>query len=238
MNPVSINCDDEEELLVVEAKLAHTKVRFINGYGSQEKAPEDRRKSFYNQLDLEIKKSRLSGSLICVEMDSNAKLGPLIIPGDPKEQSKNGKLLEKVVVEKDLIVVNSTEICSGIITRHRKTINSIEESVIDHFIVCKDFFKQVISMKIDEAEKYSLTKFTNRTGNILCTKESDHRTLILEIRFNWDSLNDKKDERIEIFNYKNNEDFATFKSITENNEELDACFDEANEDIEKSSQRW
>ena len=238
LKPVSINCDDEEELLVVEAKLAHTKVRFINGYGPQEKAAEDTRKSFYNQLDLEIKKSRLSGSLICIEMDSNAKLGPVIIPGDPKEQSENGKLLEKVVVENDLIVVNSTELCSGLITRHRKTINSIEESVLDHFIVCKDFFKQVISLKIDEAGKYSLTKFTNRAGNILCTKESDHRTLILEISFRWDPLNDKKDDRIEIFNFKNDEDFATFKSLTENNEELDVCFNEANEDIEKSSQRW
>ena len=238
LNPISINCDNEEELLVVEAKLANNKVRFINGYGPQEKAAEDFRKSFYNQLDLEIKKSRLSGSLICIEMDSNAKLGPMIIPGDPKEQTENGKLLEKVVADNDLIVVNSTELCRGVITRHRKTINNIEESAIDHFIVCKDFFKRVISMTIDEAGKYSLTKFTNRSGNIICNKESDHRTLILEISFRWDSSNDKKDDRIEIFNYKNNEDFAIFQSITEKNQELDVCFDETNEDIEKSSQRW
>ena len=82
-------------------------------------------------------------------MDSNAKLGPKIIPNDPKEQSENGKLLEKVIAENDLVVVNGTELCNGVITRHRKTMNSLEESAIDHFIVCKDFFKHVINMIID-----------------------------------------------------------------------------------------
>ena len=237
LKPVSINTDDEEELLVVEANIYETKVRFINGYGPQEKAPDESRKSFYNQLDLEIKKSKLAGSLICIEMDSNAKLGPRVIPGDPKEQSENGKLLEKVIVENDLIVVNSTELCSGTITRFRETINSIEQSVLDHFIVCRDFFKLVRNMIVDEAGKYSLTKYTNKTGNTMVTKESDHRTLILEIDYTW-TYNGKKNERIEVYNYKNDNDFLKFKTITEDNDELKHCFDDPNEDAEVSSLRW
>ena len=74
---------------------------------------------FNNQLDLEIKISKLAGSQIRVEMDFNAKLGPKIITGDPKEQSENEKLLEKVIAENDLVVVNGTELCNGVITRHR-----------------------------------------------------------------------------------------------------------------------
>ena len=239
LKPISVSSDDqEEELLVVEAKISETKVRFINGYGPQEKAPENSRKSFYNQLDLEIKKAKFSGSLICIEMDSNAKLGSKIIPGDPKEKSENGKLLEKIVNENDLIVVNGTELCNGTITRHRETINNIEESIIDHFIVCKDFFKLVVNMTVDEAGKYSLTKFTNKTGDKICVKESDHRTLILEIKYTWNSSSYKKDERREIFNYKNTEDFKTFQSISEDNQHLNHCFDNTNEDIEESSKRW
>ena len=239
LKPISVSSDDqEEELLVVEAKISETKVRFINGYGPQEKAPENSRKSFYNQLDLEIKKSKVAGSLICIEMDSNAKLGSNIIPGDPKEKSENGKLLEKIVNENDLIVVNGTELCNGTITRHRETINNIEESIIDHFIVCKDFFKLVVNMTVDEAGKYSLTKFTNKTGDKICVKESDHRTLILEIKYTWNSSSYKKDERREIFNYKNTEDFKTFQSISEDNQHLNHCFDNTNEDIEESSKRW
>ena len=239
LKPVSINNndDDDEELLVVEANISETKVRFINGYGPQEKAPEESRKSFFNQLDLEVKKSKVAGSLICIEMDSNAKLGPVIIPGDPKDQSENGKLLEKIIVENDLIVVNSTELCNGTITRYRETINSIEQSVLDHFIVCRDFFKLVINMTVDEAGKYILTKYTNKTGKTMVTKESDHRTLILEIDYKWAS-NDEKNERIEIFNYKNNEDFCFFQSLTKENDELEHCFDDPLEDIEVSSQRW
>ena len=30
----------------------------------------------------------MSGALICIEMDSNAKLGADIIPGDPKSKSE------------------------------------------------------------------------------------------------------------------------------------------------------
>ena len=46
-----------------------------------------------NRIDLEVKSAMLAGALICIEMDANSKLGPRIIKSDPKEQSKNGKLL-------------------------------------------------------------------------------------------------------------------------------------------------
>ena len=62
--------------------------------------------------------------------------------------------------------------------------------------------------------------------------------MILEIRYRRDSKNDKKDERIEIYNYKNKEDFDKFQAKTEENEELIHCFDDPNEDIEVSTQRW
>ena len=129
LKPVSISNDDEEEILVVEANLPNSKVRFINGYGPQENAPESTRKPFFDQLDLEVKKAKTAGALVCIEMDSNAKLGPTIIKGDPKPKSENGKLLENVISENDLIVVNASSICEGTITRYRKTINSEEESL-------------------------------------------------------------------------------------------------------------
>ena len=101
----------------------------------------------------------MAGTLVCIEMDSNAKLGPSIIP---KPKSENGKLLERVITENDLIVVNASAICEGVITRYRKTINSVEEAVLDHFIVCREMFKLIRSMIIDEIGKYSLTKYKNK----------------------------------------------------------------------------
>ena len=69
---------------------------------------------------------------MCIEMDANAKHGKEINPGDPKEQSKNGKLLKKVLIENDL------NVCKGTITRHRENKNGVEESVLDYFIGCMD----------------------------------------------------------------------------------------------------
>ena len=238
MKPVSISNEESEEILVVEGKLSNIKVRFINGYGPQETSPVEVRKPFFDRLDFEIKSAKVAGSLICIEMDSNSKLGSNIIPGDPKPQSENGKLLERIVIENDLIVVNATMLCDGTITRHRETINNIEEAVLDHFIVCKEMFKQVSKMVIDEKGAYSLTKYTNKKGDKTLTKESDHRTMILELDIQWIADTKSKDERIEVFNYRNNSDFETFQILTENNEELTNCFNNEEENLDDSSNRW
>ena len=123
LEPVSVSDDNDDEILVVEAKVADKKVRLINAYGPQESCHEDEKNSFSGKLDEEIKRAQLSGSLICLELDANSKLGLQIIPGDPHPQSRNGKCLEKVVTDNDLIVVNSLDLCVGKITRSRQTIH-------------------------------------------------------------------------------------------------------------------
>ena len=92
-----------------------------------------------------------------MEMDANAKLGPNIVKGDPKEQTNNGKLLLDVVKENDLTIVNGTNLCEDVITRSRKTVNNTEESVLDYFIVCSNFLKLIKKMKVDEEQIYSLS---------------------------------------------------------------------------------
>ena len=138
LSPVSVSEDTDLEVLVVQGNIGTNKVRFINGYGPQE-GPEEINSPFFDKLDFEIKSAQLAGTLICIELDANSKLGSKHVPGDPKEQTKNGKLLEKVIEDNDLIVVNGTDLCEGVITRFRKTINECEESVIDFFIVCRRF---------------------------------------------------------------------------------------------------
>ena len=77
--------------------------------------------------------------MICMELDANSKLGPMIISGDPHPQSKNGKLLEDLVNDNDLVVVNRLDICQGKITRFRKTIKRTEKSIIDFLLFAKVF---------------------------------------------------------------------------------------------------
>lgn len=146
-------------------------------------------------------------------------------------------MLERVIKENDLIVVNGMDLCEGIITRFRKTINKDEKSVIDYFLVCRRFFELIIMMKIDEERIYSLTKFSNKKG-AKDLKESDHNTMILKVKTNWKNLVDDKDIRTEIYNFKKKDDFKIFQVETSNNEELRACFNDENDDLEVSSKRW
>ena len=121
LNPVRVGNDSDEEVLVVEASIESKKVRFINGYGPQDDVDDEVRNGFFSRIDLEVKRAKLSGCFVCIEMDANAKLGKEINPGDPKEQSRNGKLLEKVIIENELVLVNAKYLCKGIITRKRQT---------------------------------------------------------------------------------------------------------------------
>ena len=124
-----------------------------------------------------------------------------------------------------MICVNGTTLCEGVTTRFRKTVNSIERSVLDYFIVCKKFFKLILQMKIDEERTYPLTKFSTIMGQ-KDIKESDHNLLWLKLQLKWSSFNENKNQISEIFNFKNLENFQNFKCETENNEQLSKCFDD------------
>ena len=150
---------------------------------------------------------------------------------------ENGKLLSKVIDENNLIVVNRTNKCFGLITRYRKTVNGVEESVIDFFIVCRRFFNLIIRMDIDEKRIYTLTKFSTKNGD-KTNKESDHNLCILNINNSWTTETVEKEERIEIYNFKRKEDFENFINETNHNSELIDCFNDSNEDLNKSCDKW
>ena len=127
LKPVSVSEENHIEILVVQGEINNNKVRFINGYGPQESQKEETRVEFFDRLDLEVKSAMIAGTAICIELDANSKLGNVIIPGDPEEKSRNGKLLEKVVEENDLIVVNGTNLFKVKITRYVLLIKSDEQ---------------------------------------------------------------------------------------------------------------
>ena len=53
-------------------------------------------------------------------MDANSKVGETVIENDPCSMTDNGRVLLDILERHDLLIVNATEKCKGLITRHRK----------------------------------------------------------------------------------------------------------------------
>ena len=84
LKPVSVSDEDDTEILVVQGNIKNKAVRFINGYGPQDESnsSDEEKSEFFNRLDMEIKASRIAGTMVCIQMDANSKLGSEYILGD------------------------------------------------------------------------------------------------------------------------------------------------------------
>ena len=122
----------------------------INCYGPQENYSLYTRTAFFIELESRIISAKTNGKSICIQFDANSKLGKNLIPGDPYEMSPNGKILFDILSRQNLIVVNSTGKCAGIITRYKKTVRGEEKSVLDYFVVCWELFQKIVKMTVDE----------------------------------------------------------------------------------------
>ena len=229
LNPILMEEYNEDfELLVVEVKVGSKEIWVITGYGPQETWPEEQRLPFFQALEKVIIKAELQGKSIFVEMDSNSKLGPNIVPKDPHNQTQNGKMLADIIDRHGLKVANSIELkCIGAITRKRNTKDAIEESIIDHVIVSGDLENELDSIIIDEKEEYALTKIV-KTRNGMSKKSSDHNTIITKFSIKWSSKFRKN--RIEMFNLKNKECQLKFKDVTTKTDILTDAFN-SNDDL-------
>jgi hypothetical protein len=186
-------------------------------YGPQDKDGQDRKLNFSARLSEEVKESKENESAIIIQMDGNLWAGEEIVKGDPNKSNANGKLFKEFLEQHpDLTVVNSLEICEGIITRKRVTKKKTEEAVLDFFIVCKKIATFIRKMVIDEEKQFPLSRYT-KNGK----KHSDNNSMILYLDIDYHL---KKPDRKEFFNFKNVECQKAFFQKTEKSELLTKCF--------------
>jgi hypothetical protein len=167
-------------------------------------------------------------------MDGNFRAGPEIIPGDPHSMNNNGKLFKEFLSKNShLSVVNSLNLCSGLITRRRQTKLRLEESVLDVFVVCDKILAYITKMVVDEEKQFVLTNYNKVKGEIVA-KDSDHHTLVLYMNIPYAIL---KPKRIEMFNLKSQEGQEKFQLLTSNSQKLSNCFQ--NDDLfSNQSSKW
>ena len=111
---------DEVETLSIEIFVQKLKIRFCTGYGFQENELVEKKNSFWEYFDNEVLEAEKSGSGLIIQMDGNFWAGKSIVPNDPRPQNNNGKLFQQFLERnKNLTVVNSLDLCQGLITRKR-----------------------------------------------------------------------------------------------------------------------
>ena len=168
---------------------------YSNGYGPQENRNVEDRISFYARLEQEVVNAKLFNNWVCIEMDANAKVGMEVIKLDPNQRSSNGDLLVELCERNNLIICNAMELCQGVITRQRTTVNGIEKSAIDYFILCEEMFSYLSSMQIDEARLHVLTKYSKAKGKVVPT-QSDHNPIISTFNGLWGDFTIQEKPRI------------------------------------------
>ena len=102
----------------------------------------------------------MAGTGFILQFDGNLWAGNKIIPEDPRPQNRNGRMFQKFLERHPhLTVINSLEICDGLITRSRVCDGALQESVLDFFVVCSRVLPFVTRMVIDTDRKYILTNY-------------------------------------------------------------------------------
>ena len=81
------------------------------GYGFQENENIEKKNNFWRYLDEEAIYAKNAGSGLIIQMDGNLWAGSQIIPNDPRQQNRNGKLFEEFLLRNShLSVVNALDI--------------------------------------------------------------------------------------------------------------------------------
>ena len=174
---------DLEIVWVSLHRCQHKPVHFGVYYGKQESASQEDIKEEMDKLTEEILEMKASGEIILC-MDGNAKIGLM-----GENSSRNGKILTEVFEECHLEVMNSKDICAGVVTRQNRNRES-EKSAIDFVVATYEASQCISKMSIDELGEHRV-----RNKN-----DSDHNTILAEINLN--GIKPEYETKTSDWNYK------------------------------------
>ena len=164
-------------------------------YGKQEtRVTKEQIEKEFGELTEEILEMKLCGDVI-ICMDANAKIGIL---GEPV--SRNGQYLLNMIEETSLNIINSSDICTGKVTRINRK-KPTERSAIDY----------VLLLACSESESLIETMLIDEEGSFLMKNdkaESDHNSILISLNLN--NIDHQKNE------------VKTVWKTTANEEQLDA----------------
>ena len=226
--------DDETEVISVLVVVGDIEIRVIVGYGPQENALREKKEKFWDFIENEVVQADSEHQGVIIQIDGNLHAGEELLKDDPNPQNQNGKFFMDFLRRNSMLsVVNTQDICEGLITRQRSLQTRSEKSVLDFFLVNEKLNPFLKKMIVDEKREFSLGNYAQFHTNKRVI-ESDHNGLILELALEYSA---QKPERKEFFNFRNKVCQEAFKRETETNRQLLECFD--NElSVEMQSKMW
>ena len=123
----------------------------------------ERKHKFWERLSTEVEEAQENNLAFILQMDGNLWAGKEIIKNDVHDCNQNGKLFHEFLKKyPHLIVINSLDLCKGLITRRRKTTRGLEEAVLDFFVICNKISRFLMKMTIDEEKSMFYRDMENK----------------------------------------------------------------------------
>ena len=226
--------NDIVEALSVDISIKSMKIRCCVAYGCQESDRVERKEAFWAYLDEEIIFAEQAEAGFVLHFDGNLWAGKDLIPGDPRPQNRNGKMFKDFLDRHPhLSIVNSLPLCEGLITRSRVRDGTLEESILDFFVVCSRVLPHVTKMVIDVDRNHILTNYQQaRLGGKAI--DTDHATEYMDLDI---KVETEKPERIEIYNFKDKDCQRKFRELTSETDLFSKCFEDDTSLIEQV-EKW
>ena len=168
-----------KNILSVQIIYPETTLRVIVSHGPQEDDNIEERRSFFENLQVEIERGRTSEEIPIVLGDLNAKLSGTI--NEPTAISGNGKLLTDLLHESQMKVTNFHKKTEGKWTRIQTSKKGTTKSTLDYILVDEQLIPLVQEMVIDEEKAFTPFRITKPRGQQKITF-TDHSAML--IKFN------------------------------------------------------
>ena len=167
LNPIWVrDGGTQAEALSIQITVKNMKIRCIVAYGCQENENINKKLAFWSYLNKDVNEAKKLNCGFILQFDGNLWAGKNLIPNDPRPQNRNGKMFEDFLTNNPhLTVVNSLNICKGLLTRVRNKGGKYEGSVLDFFVVCSKILPYVTKMEIDHEKRYILSTFNRINQN-------------------------------------------------------------------------
>ena len=176
----------------------------------------------FDEIRNQFKSANIGREPMLLACDANVHVGGEVIRGCYDKQDWGGQMLMEMVEKEGLTLVNSLDICNGVVTRVDPRNGT--QSTIDIVIVNTFMLKNVQSMDIDEAGSLKLKRYGKKVT------ETDHNTITVKLAVD-PVIIESEGQKEKIFNVRNIDERKRMQSLIEQGNVFDSLFTDNSTDI-------